>query len=209
MKPVTTIIFLVLGVASLAAAQGDGLTSAASCDFSDLDVRSLVQATVDRLPEKYTPPYLEPQEILPGLTIGSVVYSNLNDLKPYGAPLPYCHDGSRFVQVDLAATRGELFATVPWKYCGGKAGEASSRAEARVTVIFKVVESSGGNGTKLVHYNGPNFANLRVSYVRLDGAGDILGAIFGSMAIVLPKLPEAFWNDLLIFQMRNLHREIS
>ncbi|XP_077521724.1 uncharacterized protein LOC144132882 [Amblyomma americanum] len=208
MKPVATVIFLVLGAASVVAAQGDALTSASSCDFSDLDVRNLVQATVDRLPKEHTP-YQKSQEILPGLTIGSVVYSNLNDLKPYGAPLPYCHEGSRYVQVDLATTRGELFATVPWKYCGGKAGEASSRADAGVTVIFKVVESSGGNETKLVHYDGPHFANLRVSYVRLDGAGDILGAIFGSMATVLPKVPEAFWNDLLIFQLRNLLREIS
>ncbi|KAK8788382.1 hypothetical protein V5799_021842 [Amblyomma americanum] len=114
-----------------------------------------------------------------------------------------------FVQVDLAATRGELFPTVPWKYCGGKAGEASSRAEAGVTAIFKVVESNSGNEKNLVHYNGPNFANMQVSYMRLDGAGDIIGVIFGSMAIVLPKLPEAFWNDLLTFRLRHLLREIS
>lgn len=181
--------------------------SEASCDFSGLDLDEMVNDVVSQLPAEHSGPRRPPEEVIPGLFLGSVVYAGLDQLRPYGPLLPYCRNGSRLVQVDLAATEGQLKVLLPWKTCAGQKGTIETTTGARGTVTFKVVRLSdmeGSSPASLVHHSGPTPVIVDPVSVYLRGAGDILGTAFTVVGKLFPQLPKEFWLDVLSHRLRVL-----
>lgn len=184
----------------------------ASCDFSGLDLDEMVNGVVIQLPAEDSGPKRPPEEVIPGLFLGSVVHAGLDKLRPYGPLLPYCRNGSRFVQVDLAPTEGQLKVWLPWKTCAGQKGTIETTTGARVTVTFEVVrptENEGSTHAILVHHSGPTPVIVEPVTVYLRGAGDILGTAFTVVGKLFPQLPKEFWLDVLSSRLRALLRSIA
>lgn len=184
----------------------------ASCDFSGLDLDEMVNDVVSQLPAEY-PRHKRPfEEVIPGLFVGSIVHTGLDKLRPYGPPLPYCRNGSRLVQVDLATAGDQLKALVPWKTCGGQKGTIETTTGARVTVTFKVVRLTGKEGSTqaaLVHHSGPTPVIVESVSIYLRGAGDILGTAFTVVGKLFPQMPKEFWLDVLTHRLRVILQDIT
>ncbi|XP_077521575.1 uncharacterized protein LOC144132794 isoform X2 [Amblyomma americanum] len=209
MNMASTTAFLLLGISAVFAAPESNASKVAdSCDFSDMDLDNMVDAVVKKLPSEYLNPNLKVDKVIPGLTVGRMAYTGLDKLKTYGPVLPYCRDGLRLVQVDLASRDEELAAAMPWEYCGGKKGELGSRASGRVTVTFKVDDSSGNKEAKLVHHSEPKLVSIEKMSMYLYGAGDLIGGVFAACRLVLPEVPRSFWQDLLTTRLGAILKEI-
>lgn len=189
--------------------------SSESCDYSGMDLDRMVNTVIDKLPEEYSQPDRKPQEVVPGLFLGTIVYLGLNNLRPYGPVHRYCHNGQTFAQVDLATTDGRLKAFMPWMTCAGKNGSIEGYAKARVTVIFKVVDPTlderrnSATGSSLLKGLRPQLVSLDDLYIRLRGAGDILetaASIFGKL---FPQLQQDFWFELVTWRLENVLYEIT
>ncbi|KAK8780014.1 hypothetical protein V5799_018645 [Amblyomma americanum] len=100
----------------------------------------MIDSFVTQLPVEHTDPQYERYELLPGVSVGGfALYSGLNNLRPFGPVLAYCRDGSRFVQVDLAMSRGFVRFTLPW-FSGNEArGATGLIASVKVTITFEVI----------------------------------------------------------------------
>lgn len=183
-----------------------------SCDFSGIDLDEMVNDIVSQLPAEYSGPKRPFDEVLPGLFLGSVVHTGLDKLRPYGPLLPYCRNGSRLVQVDLATTEDQLKVSVPWKTCAGQRGTAETTTGARVTVTFEVVrpaDKQGSTHATLVHHSGPTPVAVESVSVYLRGAGDILGSAVTVVGKLFPQLPKEFWLDMLTYRLRAILRGIA
>ncbi|KAH7941650.1 hypothetical protein HPB49_015852 [Dermacentor silvarum] len=114
-----------------------GAEDADYCDFSGIDLYEKVNAVVNELPPEYSQPDRKPEEVIPGVFLGTIVYKGLDNLRPYGPVFSHCRNGTRLVQVDLATDDRLMEAFMPWKTCGGQQGSIRTYASARVTVTFK------------------------------------------------------------------------
>lgn len=193
----------------------DTMEISGSCDFSDLDLNGMVNTIVNRLPQEYSLQHRQPQEVLPGLFLGSINYTGWNDLRPYGAVHGFCHKGQKFAQVDLATTSGRLKAVMPWMICARKNGTVEGYAKARVTVVFKVVEpaldqrSNSAAGSKLVYELQPELVSLDDMYPRLTGAGEILETAATVLGKLLPQFQQDFWFHTVTWRLGNILHDIS
>lgn len=183
-----------------------------SCDFSGLDLDRMVNDIVSQLPAEDSGPKRPFDEALPGLFVGSLVHTGFDKLRPYGPLLPYCRNGSRLVQVDLATTEDLLKVSVPWKTCAGQKGTAETTTGARVTVTFEVARltgKEGSTGATLVHHSGPTPVAVESVSVYLRGAGDILGGAVTVVGKLFPQMPKEFWLDVLTYRLRAILRGIT
>lgn len=184
----------------------------AFCDFSGLDLEEMVNSVVRQVPAEFPGPQRPTQEVIPGLFVGTVVNTGLDKLRPYGPILPYCRNGSRLVQVDLATTANQLKASMPWKTCGGQKGTVETTTGVRMTVTFEVVRRSDKEGSThetLVHHSGPTPVSMESVYVTLRGAGDILGTAVTVVGKLFPQLPKEFWMETLTFRLHVILRDIT
>ncbi|XP_065306359.1 uncharacterized protein [Dermacentor albipictus] len=185
------------------------------CDFSGLDLDAMVNDIMGKLPTEYSTKSAKPDEVVPGLYLGSIVLKGVDILRPYGAALGYCRNGTRLVQVDLATTHGPLAAIISWKTCGGQKGTIETYTGARVTVIFEVVDPHGeeaksnGGAARLVHHSGPIPVHVDDAFVSLNGAGEFLGTAVAVLSKLIPQLPKEFWNDTVSYTLRNILKEAS
>ncbi|KAH6927117.1 hypothetical protein HPB50_026899 [Hyalomma asiaticum] len=132
------LIQICIGVA-IAASQPATLSGDAGiCNFSGIDLYQKIVDIVKELPPEYSQPDRKPEEVVPGVFLGTIVYTGLDNLKPYGPVFSYCRNGTRFVQIDLATDGHLMQAFTPWKTCGGQKGAIGTYAAARVTVTFEV-----------------------------------------------------------------------
>ncbi|XP_075556953.1 uncharacterized protein LOC142589051 isoform X2 [Dermacentor variabilis] len=185
------------------------------CNFSGLDLDAMVNDIIGRVPKEYSIKSPNSGDVVPGLSLGAVVFKGMDMLRPYGAALGYCRNGTRLVQVDLANTDGVLEATVPWKTCGGQKGTIETYSGARVTVIFEVVDPHGeeaksnGGAARLAHHSGPIPVHLDDAFVSLNGAGEFLGIAVAVLTKLFPQLPKEFWNDTVSYTLRDILKEAS
>ncbi|KAK8780012.1 hypothetical protein V5799_018646 [Amblyomma americanum] len=173
----------------------------------------MIDSFVTQLPVEHTDPQYERYELLPGVSVGGfALYSGLNNLRPFGPVLAYCRDGSRFVQVDLAMSRGFVRFTLPW-FSGNEArGATGLIASVKVTITFEIqnVADKAGSGSlqpKLVLHDGTMPVSLEDVYVFLertdtflDRAAPVIGKLFSGLSkdaflyLAKPGMREIFKN---------------
>ncbi|KAL1448069.1 hypothetical protein MTO96_044161 [Rhipicephalus appendiculatus] len=146
--------------------------------------------------------------------LGPIVFKGMDKLRPFGAALGYCRNGTSLVQVDLATTAGVLEAVMPWKTCAGQKGTVETYTGARVTVMFEVPPPSGeeksdGTGTRLVYHSGPTPVYMDDVFVTLKGAGQFLRTAVGVLSKLLPQLPKEFWMDAIGDKLRSVIQEAA
>ncbi|XP_075556956.1 uncharacterized protein LOC142589053 [Dermacentor variabilis] len=211
--PFTTALMLVS--VGMAAAVPPPYVPTGDCDFSGLDFDAMVNDIIGKLPTEYSTKRAKPDEVVPGLYLDSIVLKGMDILRPYGAALGYCRNGTRLVQVDLATTHGPLAVIVLWKTCGGQNGTIVTYTGARVTVIFEVVDPHGeeaksnGGAARLVHHSGPMPVHLDDALVSLNGAGEFLGIAVAFLSKLFPQIANEFWNDTVSYTLRNILKEAS
>ncbi|KAL1476054.1 hypothetical protein MTO96_036805 [Rhipicephalus appendiculatus] len=186
------ITVLVLMAISAATAVPPPYVPTGDCDFSALDLDAMVNDIIGKLPSQY----------------------GMDKLRPFGAALGYCRNGTSLVQVDLATTAGVLEAVMPWKTCAGQKGTVETYTGARVTVIFEVTPPSGEaesdfTGTRLVYHSGPIPVYMDDVFVTLKGAGQFLRTAVGVLSKLLPQLPKEFWMDAIGDKLRSVIQEVS
>ncbi|XP_077521718.1 uncharacterized protein LOC144132877 [Amblyomma americanum] len=208
--PVTAAVLLLATGSALAIPKTIGPED--GCNFSGLDLDNMVNAIVSQLPPEYSQPDKKPEEIIPGVFLGTIVYTGLDRMRQYGPALGYCRNGSRLVQVDLDTGDDVVVAFTPWKTCAGQEGRLSSHATARVTVTFKVVDASADSndiGFKLIHHSGPSPVSIEGVSMYLDGAGELLGNAVTMLCDLFPQRPREFWRNMFTWRLRTILREIS
>ncbi|KAL1415335.1 hypothetical protein MTO96_029605 [Rhipicephalus appendiculatus] len=183
------------------------------CDFSGVDLYQKVFDIVKELPPEYSQPDRKPEEVIPGVFLGTIVYKGLDNFRLYGPVLSYCSNGTRLVQVDLATDDRHMEAFMPWKTCGGHQGSIGTYASARVTVTFQVVETNSDdpsqqNKVKLDHHGGPTPVSVHDVSVYLRGAGDIVGSAVAITSKLFPQLPKDFWLEMVTWRLRSVIKEI-
>ncbi|XP_050037379.2 uncharacterized protein [Dermacentor andersoni] len=213
MRTTTLLLHVCIGLA-VAVAQPTVISGdAKDCDFSSIDLYQKVDAIVKELPPEYSQPNRKPEEVVPGIFLGTIVYKGLDKLRPYGPVFSYCRNGTRLVQVDLATDDRLMEAFMPWKTCGGQQGSIGTYARARVTVTFKLVDASAvepseKNQVTLDHHSGPTPVSVHVVAVYLRGAGDTIGSAVAITSKLFPQLPKEFWLDLVTRRLRNVLKEV-
>ncbi|XP_037577189.1 uncharacterized protein LOC119459548 [Dermacentor silvarum] len=213
MRTATLLLHVCIGFA-VAVPQPSALSEDANdCDFSGIDLYQEVDAVIKELPPEYSQPDRKPEEVIPGVFLGTIVYKGLDNLRPYGPVLSYCRNGTRLVQVDLATDDRLMEAFMPWKTCGGQQGSIGTYASARVTVTFKVVDTSTAepsvkNQVNLDHHSGPTPVSVHAVSVYLRGAGDTVGSAVEIASKLFPQLPKEFWLDMVTWRLRTVLKEI-
>lgn len=210
--PFITVLMLV--AVGTATAFPPPYVSTGDCDFSTLNLDAMVNDVIVKLPSQYPVKNPGPDEVVPGLFLGPIAFKGIDKLRPFGAALGFCRNGTSLVQVDLATTAGVLEAVMPWKTCAGQKGTIETYTGARVTFIFEVVrprdeEESHGVGTRLVYHSGPIPVHMDDAFVTLKGAGEFLGTAVGVLSKLFPQLPKEFWMDAIGNKLRSVVREAS
>ncbi|KAL1442925.1 hypothetical protein MTO96_030553, partial [Rhipicephalus appendiculatus] len=113
-----------------------------ACDFSGVDLERMVRDVLKHLPVTYAEHENWPEAFFAGLLSSSIIYTGFDKLKLSGPVVPYCRNGTRLVQVELATTgeRTRLLPRLSWKTCNGLNGTFGTYTGARVTVTFEVVK---------------------------------------------------------------------
>lgn len=210
--PLITVLMLVgIGVAS---AVPSPYVPTVGCDFSGLDLDAMVNDIIEKLPSEYSTKGSKPGEVVSGLFLGPITFRGMDKLRPFGAVVGYCRNGTSLVQVDLATMSGMLEAVMPWKTCGGQKGTIETYAGARATIIFEVVHprdegESSGAGPKLVYHSGPIPIYMDDVYVSLNGAGEFLRTTVAVLSKLFPQLPKEFWMDAIGDKLRRAIEEAS
>ncbi|XP_037576723.2 uncharacterized protein LOC119458939 [Dermacentor silvarum] len=213
MRTTTLLFHVCIGFAVAVPPAGALSEDADYCDFSGIDLYEKVNAVVNELPPEYSQPDRKPEEVIPGVFLGTIVYKGLDNLRPYGPVFSHCRNGTRLVQVDLATDDRLMEAFMPWKTCGGQQGSIRTYASARVTVTFKLVDTSTvepsvKNQVKLDHHSGPTPVSVHAVSVYLRGAGDTVASVVGSASKLFPQLPKEFWLDMVTWRLRTVLKEI-
>ncbi|KAH6926742.1 hypothetical protein HPB50_021451 [Hyalomma asiaticum] len=133
--PLITVLMLV-GI-GLASAVPSPHMPTVGCDFSGLDLDAMVNDIIEKLPSEYSTKGSKPGEVVSGLFLGPITFRGMDKLRPFGAVVGYCRNGTSLVQVDLATMSGMLEAVMPWKTCGGQKGTIETYTGARATIIFE------------------------------------------------------------------------
>ncbi|XP_037499999.1 uncharacterized protein LOC119374012 [Rhipicephalus sanguineus] len=207
------LLHVCIGVA-VAASDPSILTGGAEgCDFSGIDLYQKIADIVKELPPEYSQPDRKPEEVIPGIFLGTIVYKGLENFRPYGPVFSYCRNGSRLVQIDLATDDRLMEAFMPWKTCGGQQGFIGTYANARVTVTFQVVDTNADdasekNKVKLDHHSGPTPVSVHDVSVYLRGAGDMMGGAVAIASKLFPQLPKDFWLEMVTWRLRTVIKEI-
>ncbi|XP_077551999.1 uncharacterized protein LOC144166348 [Haemaphysalis longicornis] len=195
---------------------GTNVSNAASdtCDFSGLDYDLMVNDVLSHLPVTYAEHEAAEDPVISGVFSRTIVYTGLEKLRPRGAVVSYCRNGSRLVQVDLATGDGEeIKAQVAWKICAGLNGTLGSTAGARATVIFEVVNPSSiysrAKGPTLTHHSGPIPVFLDPVSMFLDGAGETAGQLVNIAGKLFPQLAREFWLYVMTTKVSSILQVVS
>lgn len=189
-------------------------SSAGTCDFSGLNLELMVTDVLSHLPVQYAEHEHWPEAFIAGFLSSSVVYTGFDKLKLFGPVVPYCKNGSRLVQVDLA-TSGEdqVSAWARWKTCNGLNGTFGTYTGARVTVTFEVVNPTfprrGGSVPVLTHHSGPRPVFIDKVSLFLDGAGDVLATVTAVVGKLFPQFSKEFWIYGLTTKLGNILSIVS
>ncbi|XP_037499951.1 uncharacterized protein LOC119373962 [Rhipicephalus sanguineus] len=210
--PFITVLMLV--AVGTATAVPPPYVSTGDCDFSTLNLDAMVNDIIIKMPSEYSTKSSKPEEVVPGLFVGPIVFKGMDKLRPFGAALGFCRNGTSLVQVDLATTAGMLEAVIPWKTCAGQKGTIETYTGARVTFIFEVAPPSGEEesydaGARLVYHSGPIPVYMDDVFVALNGAGQFLRTAVGVLSKLLPQLPKEFWVDAIGDKLRSVIQEVA
>ncbi|XP_077524060.1 uncharacterized protein LOC144135194 [Amblyomma americanum] len=200
---------LILSYITLPCVLSQVVTSPQACDFSGLDLDSMVNEVVSHLPVDYAEHESWPEAYIGGLVSSSIIFSGLNKLRPYGPPLSYCNNGSRLVQFDLATPKDEqIKAWARWKTCSSQNGTFGTLAGARVTATFEVVNPRFGrpgvSGPVLIYNSGPTIVSVNKASFYLDGAGDVMATVAAVLGKLFPQILNEFWDDALTSKLGNI-----
>lgn len=215
MVPGVVASVICLTAAMVLAAPQEKMGLSGTCDFSGLDLDGMVNTIADKIPEEYSQPNRKPEEVIPGLFLGTIVYVGLDNLRPYGAVQGFCRNGQKFAQVDLATTEGRLKAFMPWMTCAGKNGTIEGYANARVTVIFKVEvptldeRRNTATGSRLVQELRPQMVSLDDLHLRIRGAGEIVETAASILGKLIPQPQQDFWFEMMTWRLGNIVDEIT
>lgn len=178
-----------------------------------MDLYQKIVDIVKELPPEYSQPDRKPEEVVPGVFLGTIVYTGLENLTPYGPVFSYCRNGTRLVQIDLATDGRLMQAFMPWKTCGGQKGAIGTYAGARVTITFEVVDTHGEdpseeNKVKLDLHSGPIPVTVHDVSTYITGVGHIAESAVAIAGKLFPELPKEFWHEMVTWRLRTVIKEI-
>ncbi|KAL1426936.1 hypothetical protein MTO96_017889 [Rhipicephalus appendiculatus] len=174
----------------------------------------MVRDVLKHLPVTYAEHENWPEAFFGGLLSSSIIYTGFDKLKLSGPVVPYCRNGTRLVQVELATTgEDQIIASASWKTCNGLNGTFGTYTGARVTVTFEVVKPGYPfhvvNGAVLTHHSGPKPVFIDKVSLFLDGAGDVMATVIAIAGKLFPQFAKEFWIDVLTSKVSNILAIVS
>lgn len=164
------------------------------CDFSGFNPNLAVTRLISKFPKYVT---FGPEgftEIFPGFEGGRLNVSGFQRLTQYGPALPYCMNGSRFLQFELVNDDDVVMST-PWRTCSGNQGSISLRTEFSRFTVQLAVGRAGVNDVAL-SYQGPTVPVSTVNpYLVVDGAGDALRMVAGTLSKIFSPITLELWHN--------------
>uniref|UniRef100_A0A224YMQ9 Metastriate one of each protein family n=1 Tax=Rhipicephalus zambeziensis TaxID=60191 RepID=A0A224YMQ9_9ACAR len=178
------------------------------CDFTDVTIDDeVLSRLIARLPEGLESGPQGFHTLFPGFEVGRQVFDGLSKLQKFGPMIPYCANGTRMVQADFFSD-SDMHLWSPWKTCSGDEGRVTVRARfTRLTLQFRVVESSG-SGLKL-EFDRALPVTTQSIRIEVEGAGRVVRGVFEVLSALLPSFVEELWMGQLFLNINRGFRSIN
>lgn len=186
--------FLIGVICMAASAAAFHYSTEMPCDFTGVDAESAISRMLAKLPKEDLTLPIQPKEAFIGVKLLDLEMSGIHLLRRYGAVIPFCVNGSRMVQVDLA-NDGDVYFSIPWESCTGKRGSLQLRPMlSRFTTVLRVERAEFGEEVKLA-YEGPTLPvtteELKFS---VEGAGLTARMLTEFLSLAFPAVLRSLWN---------------
>ncbi|XP_077524075.1 uncharacterized protein LOC144135210 [Amblyomma americanum] len=186
--------FLIGVVCMAVSAAGFRYSTDKSCDFTEIDAEGAISRMLAKLPKEPLTLPIRPNEVPIGVKLLDLEMTGIHLLRRYGAVIPFCVNGTRMVQVDLA-NDGDVYFAIPWSSCTGQRGSLELRPRlSRFTTVLRVERAEMGEEVKLT-YEGPTLpVTTEEVKFSVEGAGFTAKVFTELLSLAFPGVLRSLWN---------------